>query len=261
MKSNYCIPAAVTGFVLALLLLLGGDGLDAADAERGRGTSGGATNSSDNAEYNPCPTNGDCRILPLGDSITFGARYNGGYRVELLRKAHADGKHITFVGPMENGPKEVDGVAFPPNHAGYYGQSISAIGSHMSATALSESPHIVLLMAGTNDVRNKGLKPNAPKNMDFVLDHLSTIWPDALIVVAQITPITNTADWSRAAITFNAALPDVVKAHAGKGQHVVLVDMHTGFPSDGLADGTHPNKTGCDFMAGVWYSAIGRLLH
>jgi hypothetical protein len=51
-----------------------------------------------------------------------------------------------------------------------------------------------------------------------------------------------------------------VQSRASQGKHVLLVDMYTAFPADGLSDFVHPNKTGYDWMAGVWYKAIGPLL-
>ena len=45
-----------------------------------------------------------------------------------------------------------------------------------------------------------------------------------------------------------------------KGQHVILVDQHTNFPTSDLADGTHPTQAGYVLMANVWWAAIGSLL-
>ena len=41
----------------------------------------------------------------------------------------------------------------------------------------------------------------------------------------------------------------------------MLVDMHTGFPTNELADGIHTNAAGYLRMANVWYAAIGGLLN
>jgi lysophospholipase L1-like esterase len=41
----------------------------------------------------------------------------------------------------------------------------------------------------------------------------------------------------------------------------MLVDLNTGFQSSMLStDGVHPNKSGYDFMGGVWYGAISSIL-
>jgi lysophospholipase L1-like esterase len=77
------------------------------------------------------------------------------------------------------------------------------------------------------------------------------------VVVAQLLPITF-ADPT--VVTYNNALVDIVGTRAAAGQHVVLVDMHTGFPTAELPDRIHPNEAGYVRMANVWYTAIGDLL-
>jgi hypothetical protein len=64
------------------------------------GASGAGGGSSG---YNPCPATGACKILPLGDSITDGIGFSGGYRVRLFQLALEDDKEITFVGGSMNG--------------------------------------------------------------------------------------------------------------------------------------------------------------
>ncbi len=222
--------------------------------------SGITVSGEGSTSYNPCPTSGDCRILPFGDSITDGYNVPGGYRIPLFSTAHAAGKHLTFVGSLVNGPTTVDGVAFPRNHEGHSGWTISQITDLVPSPALNTMPHIVLLMIGTNDMygSSSGV-PAAVQRLDALLGKLVSAAPNALIVVAQITPL---GDSGREALvrSYNAGLPAIVNARAAQGQHVVLVDQHTSFPTSDLADGTHPNSAGYARMAGVWYSAIGSLL-
>lgn len=77
------------------------------------------------------------------------------------------------------------------------------------------------------------------------------------MVVAQLLPITF-ADPT--VVTYNNALVDIVGTRAAAGKHVVLVDMHTGFPTAELPDRIHPNESGYARMANVWYGAIDDLL-
>ncbi len=208
--------------------------------------------------FDPCPASGDCKVLPLGDSITDGFNVAGGYRIELFRRARGAGKRMTFVGSLVNGPTTVDGVTFPRNHEGHSGSTIDQIAGLVPSPATSSSPNVVLLMAGTNDMYGTG--SGASQRLDALLGKLVSAAPNALIVVAQLTPL---GDSSRESLvrTFNAALPAIVNARRAQGQHVVLVDMHTGFPTSELADGTHPNSAGYARMAGVWYAAISSYLH
>jgi lysophospholipase L1-like esterase len=224
--------------------------------EPAAGTAGGAGASGD---HEPCPATGEpCRILPLGDSITFGLGYAGGYRVELFRRAHADGKSITFTGSLSNGPSMVDGEPFPRRNEGHSGWKIDQVADLIPSPALQELPHIVLLMIGTNDVAQNDELANAPERLDALIDRLVTNVPDALIVVATIPPLSFGGNGIE---SYNAAIPARVEARAAAGEHVLLVDVFTGFPTSELGDGVHPNQRGYERIAGVWYEAIADVLH
>ena len=100
---------------------------------------------------------GDCLVMPLGDSITEGkdgSSDGGGYREELFRRAHADGKAIKLVGSQSNGPATVDGVTWPRNHEGFSGYTIGALlNNNLTQNAIKTyKPNIVLLMIGTNNL-------------------------------------------------------------------------------------------------------------
>ena len=225
--------------------------------EGGRAAAGASGAAGTAAAHAPCPQAEVCRILPLGDSITFGIGYPGGYRVELFRRALADGKSITFTGSMTNGPSTVDGEPFPRNNEGHSGWRIDQLRPLIPSPALQDEPHIVLLMIGTNDVAQNDDLANAPERLGSLIDLLATNAPDALIVVATLVPL---SFGSAGVEAYNAAIPAVVDERVADGKHVVLVDMFEGFPTSELGDGVHPNQQGYERMAGVWYEAIGELL-
>ncbi|WP_437630603.1 SGNH/GDSL hydrolase family protein [Sorangium sp. So ce854] len=226
------------------------------------GSGGGPASSSSGGGgspdpgFQPCPATGACKILPLGDSITFGLGFDGGYRVELFRLAVKDGHEITFTGTQQmNGPAMVEGVTFPRNHEGISGETIQQIANRVPTPALREMPHIVLLHAGTNDMYRD---PNgADTRLGALLDELIAEAPDALIVVSSIIPFPGGAN---AVNTYNATIPGLVEARASAGAHVVYVDQFEGFPTSELGDGVHPNQAGYARMAGVWYEAISDYL-
>ena len=226
----------------------GGNG--GASATGGQATGGG--NGGGSGAFQPCPASGVCKIMPLGDSITEGTGYAGGYRVELFAKAVADNKNITFVGSLSNGPSNVSGVTFPKSHEGHFGWTISQVDDLIPTPALNPAPHIVLLHLGTNDI-NQNLNSGAPECLASLVDQIITKLPSALIVVAKIIPEPSKAS---GITTFNDAIPAIVQTRANAGKHVILVDQFTGFPSSELGDGVHPNQAGYARMAGVWYTAI-----
>jgi lysophospholipase L1-like esterase len=168
------------------------------------------------------------------------------------------GQHITFLGSQMNGPASVAGMTFPKQNEGHSGWKIDQMLPLIPSPALQVVPEIILVMIGTNDIAQNDRVSEAPMRLGALIDKLIGAAPNALIVVAKLTPLSS---GSSAIQTYNAALPAVIKQRADAGKHVQLVDMFTGFPTSELADGVHPNQQGCARMAGVWYAAIGGLLH
>lgn len=221
------------------------------------GQATGGTSAGGASGFEPCPASGVCKIMPLGDSITDGTGFAGGYRVELFAKAVADQKSITFVGSLSNGPNTVSGVTFPKSHEGHFGWTIKQVDDLIPDPALNPAPHIVLLHLGTNDINTSTLS-GAPERLGSLIDQIITKLPSALIVVAKIIPEPSKAS---DITTFNNAIPQIVQTRANAGKHVILVDQFTGFPSSELGDGVHPNQAGYTRMAGVWYTAVKGYLH
>ncbi len=203
-----------------------------------------------------CPGNGEaCKILPLGDSITDGIGFSGGYRVQLFRLATMNMKKITYVGSKMNGPQMVDNMPFPRRHEGTSGITIGGLDGRIPMPGLNEIPHIVLLHIGTNDMY---MSPaGAPDRLGTLIDGIVMAAPDALIVVSKIIPFSSGAS---AVNTYNNAIPAVVQKRIDAGKHILLIDQFTGFPTSELGDGVHPNQAGYSRMAGKWYEAISKYL-
>jgi hypothetical protein len=228
--------------------------------------------------HKPCPSDGSvCRIMPFGDSITDGYNHDtpGGYRVPLFRALRGAGKNFTFVGSGWNGPAQVDGVAFPPNHEGHSGWTIAPAGGRSGVSTLvakvmpQHRPHIVLLMIGTNDAIDNHDMANAPNRLGALIDSIYARLPNVLIVVAQPIPARGDAGkgddpaLNARLKAFGAAIPAVVKKRADAGKHILVVDMHTPFLSSKttlLADQWHPNAAGYARIGAQWFSVLKPLL-
>jgi lysophospholipase L1-like esterase len=221
----------------------------------------GAGGLAGNSAYQPCPTDGSaCRILPLGDSITWGIQYEGAYRVQLFSKALADQHEITFTGSLSNGPSSVSDQPFPRSNEGHSGWRIDQIAGLIPSPALETLPHIILLLIGTNDIYAPSGQSTMPERLGALLDELSAAAPSSLIVVAKIPPLAS-ASWNATIDTYNDALPGLVQSRVAAGKHVLLADMNTGFTPAMLSDDSvHPNKAGYDFIGDTWYRAISTLL-
>lgn len=222
-----------------------------------------ATTSGDDTDepggWSPCQQN-PCKVLPLGDSITFGLGYEGGYRVELFRLARSNQLALTFVGSEANGPQMVDGVPFPRAHEGFSGWTIQQIYNRLFSTmapsvAMAQEPEIVLLHIGTNDMYQG--PQGAPERLATLIDDLTERLPDSLIVVSTIIPFPQSA---ATVSTYNMALVTVVNERIAAGKHVAFVDQFEGFPTGELGDGVHPNQQGYNRMGAKWYQAISSYL-
>jgi hypothetical protein len=210
--------------------------------------------------YRPCPSSREpCRILPLGDSLTSGIGYEGGYRVALFRIARAAGKSITFTGSLQNGPMLAGGVAFPRHHEGRSGWTIEGVMATVPHPALMTIPHIVLLHVGTNDVYAHKSPEQMVERVEQLIERLELAAPQALIAVAEIVPQTDPVLRDRSA-AYNAELRRRVDARQARGEHVLVVDQFSGFSTTLLSDGVHPTQSGYEHLAHVWYAAIAPYL-
>ncbi len=215
---------------------------------------GGQQGSGGESSFSPCPTEGPCKVLPLGDSITVGvgseSAGGGGYRVELFRLAVDAGYAITFTGTQTpNGPMMVQNEVFPRQHGGISGQVIEEIGDRIPSPELTEAPHIILVHAGTNDLTFN--PQGAEQRFEPFLDELIAAAPEALVVIGGVIPM------SFYDVTpYNAHLEQVVLERASEGAHVLFVDHFEGFPMGELNDQVHPNVAGYARMAAKWFSAI-----
>ncbi len=225
-----------------------------------------------------CPTDGSaCKLMPFGDSITDGiGSSGGGYRVPLFKLALNDSKGITFVGNSKNGPGTVtvngQTISFPQSHEGHSGWTIKDGGGRdgiydlVDNTMKTNSPHIILLMIGTNDVNINLDLSNAPKRMGELLDKIIEQAPKALIVVAKLVPTTNDTTNGRVR-TYNDGIATEVQSRISAGKNLKMVDMYAAFTANSnyktalMNDELHPKDAGYSVMAQIWYDAIKSYLH
>jgi len=222
------------------------------------GQMGGAagTSTGGSSGFDPCKAS-PCVVLPLGDSITHG--YNstddGGYRTALFKLAVTANQKVTFIGSLSNGPTSVSGQNFPKMHEGHDGITITGIGDYVPPKkAFTTTPHIVLLHIGTNDMTSNANPTTAANQLDTLVTNIVQAAPDALVVVAKIVPLgySNT-NYDQ----YIAKIPDIVKTHANKNEHVVMVDMSTLPGSDIRGNGNvHPTDKGYSDMADLWYGVV-----
>ncbi|KAF2162085.1 carbohydrate esterase family 3 protein, partial [Zasmidium cellare ATCC 36951] len=214
--------------------------------------------SRDVAPGTPVDAGTELRILPLGDSITWGfASPDGnGYRLRLFNDLSGD--DVVMAGTQHNGNMQ------DYWNEGYPGKTIEFIANACGA-ALAQNPNIVLLMAGTNDmnpdasISTEGSDPNAAaQRLSNLVDQIFENVPNTVVLVAKIPQVRDSRQESNTE-KFNALIPGMVSDRANHGQHVALVDMSFITPvsiNSSLFDGVHPNEAAYQSMGDTWYQAI-----
>ncbi|PGH00630.1 hypothetical protein AJ79_08146 [Helicocarpus griseus UAMH5409] len=193
------------------------------------------------------------RILPLGDSITYGqgSTDGTGYRLPLFTL-------LNPTNPLEYIGRERHGNMPNGNnhHEGHKGFPIGPIGNTAKPN-FDQHPNIVLLMAGTNDIVFQINLADAPNVLGRVIDEIVAGCADAVVLVATLTPLLDEKREGRRRV-FNQALEGVVGARREK--KVLLVDMGRVDTVGGIngTDGIHPTDLGYRLMAEAWFEGIVR---
>ncbi|MHC4265160.1 MAG: SGNH/GDSL hydrolase family protein [Planctomycetota bacterium] len=197
------------------------------------------------------------KIMPLGDSITYGYGYpiKNGYRKPLYLSLVNGGYNIDFVGSLTNGD-------FPdPSHEGHSGWHAAQDGTtndildRVHDWLTSNPADIVLLHIGTNDITDANQDPN---EVSDILDEIDRYSEDITVILALII---NRATYNPETTQYNNELNSMALGRITAGDDIIIVDMESAlnYPTD-MSDNLHPNTAGYAKMADVWYDALKTLL-
>lgn len=199
------------------------------------------------------------KIMPLGDSITYGQGSAGGYRAPLYKLLANANYNVNFIGSQtDNAPAWLPQT----NHEGHSGYRIDQIQSgFLNWIKSTSTPDIILLLIGTNDYGQNKDTNNAATRLDQLITLITKNVPDAKLVVANLTVRTDYPNLETSIENgFNPYVPTIVANHAALGQHVSFVDMHAALSASDLGDKLHPNESGYNKMANTWFNAITTLV-
>ncbi len=213
------------------------------------------------------------RIMPLGDSITYGAcsALGGGYRAPLWTLLRNGNYNVDFVGTQTNNPRK-DGSLGDVDHEGHSGWKLSSssVGVYENINAWFSSirdPHVILLHLGTNDTGDGETTfcSTATNRLERLLDRIHECQPSAKIIVTtllrRIGSDSNVSKFNWISTSFNPFIEGVVASQRAKGQDAYYLDMCSAVTDDGLdTDGLHPNDTGYSMMADAWYAKIQEII-
>ncbi|MFF3328711.1 FG-GAP-like repeat-containing protein [Streptomyces sp. NPDC002888] len=193
----------------------------------------------------------DIRLMPLGDSITYGVESSDrtGYRDELYDYLEADARSVDFVGSVRAGSMS------DPDNEGHPGDRIDEIAPFAACHVKRYQPNVITLHAGTNDMNQDYQLASAPDRLKKLINRALTDSPEATVLVARLIP-TAKAGLQPRIDAYNAALPAMVKDLQREGKHVVLVDMGQVSVSDGLENDAHPTDEGYAKMADAWHRGL-----
>jgi lysophospholipase L1-like esterase len=150
---------------------------------------------------------------------------------------------VDFVGSRDAGPPGLDG-----DNEGHSGWTISRIARRVDRWLAAYRPEVVLLHAGTNDVRTNGYRAGAAKRLGVLLNRIRRDRPGAHIFVAKITG-SRQARLQRRIDAYNRGVRRMVAARHDPRLH--LVDQ-----AHVRAPWLHPNDAGYAAMADMWFTAL-----
>ncbi len=192
--------------------------------------------------------------MPLGDSITDGLGYAGAYRRYLWQQlVTQQGYNFDFVGSLSNGTAHLG----DKNHEGHSGWRIRDLRAQIDGWMNTYQPDIVLLLIGSNDAEQNDDMPNAPARLQDLIQRMHTLRPGLVTVVSTATP---EAGEPVDIPEFNSHIPGVVNTLQANGCDVVLVDGYSALTLSDLDDGIHPNWTGHQKLAQVFYPPLKTFL-
>lgn len=205
---------------------------------------------------------GDCRVMPLGDSLTAFAE---SYRGPLYRTLKSEGLKVDFVGsgqwePIGGGDPDAEGHGGfrigPDDGVDYQGKPAN-LDAYIVDWLKSGKPNVILLAIGTNDLAAGGaIAASAPGKLQNLVSKIRQLAPDAYLVVGDIPPNTNATSVNPQV----KAVGDVIKKVAdGSDPKVLFGDtarrlLDSGFTSAlHTSDGTHFTVDGGVLFAKAWY--------
>jgi VCBS repeat-containing protein len=206
------------------------------------------------------------KILPLGDSITYGwtaidyqqgqTNTENGYRGPLWWDFASNAMLIDMVGPNTSG----DSSLADQSHAGYPNYRSDQVATLLPGIMTSSTPDAILLMIGTNDIfQETAPASHVTDSINSMIASVTATSPSTHIYVATLMPINQAQDGqpgdAAMVATVNAAIRATVTQAVAAGENVSLVDLSAMTLSD-IADAAHPTAAGYTKLAQIWYNAI-----
>lgn len=204
------------------------------------------------------------RLMPLGDSITFGYgdEKNGGYRGPLGRLLADAGYAIDFVGTQS------DGAIAQPRHEGHSGWCADQVREDVYGWLTANPPDVILLHIGTNSISREDGAEAVAGEIDGILNEIDryerAAGTAATVVLAQIVNRRDSEALAEETTRLNACLASLAAGRLASGDRLMVANVEEAlaYPADLFFDDypVHPNASGYVRIAQVWFDAVARLL-
>ncbi len=216
------------------------------------------------------------KIMPLGDSITWGTNpdelNSPGYRRLLDSLLTNAGYNFDFVGSLIGGePNDFD--RDNEGHPGWYAlrntNTSQSMFHQLNNFLTNNPPEIVFIHIGTNDIASQLEPRTAAEIADAVIDLLDIIYnynPNIITIVAKI--IDRDDNYHQKTMDFNTELENKVNSlPSAQKEKIIIVDMYNELgvrwnnPGNiNFSDNIHPSNIGYQKMADVWYNTLINVL-
>ena len=221
------------------------------------------------------------RIMPLGDSITYGLfgndepcdpnvatcdnnsypreeTYITGYRLPLYNTLTNSGYNIDFVGSLQVGSAvmpDSDCEGHPGLKADFTDPNKS-LAQNVANWLTSNPADVVLLHIGTNDISGDD---EDPQEVATILDNIDSVSEDTTVILARIISRLDGKD--QQTTTFNDNVVQMAQGRIANGDKIIIVDQESAltYPDD-MFNPLHPNETGYNKMAATWAAALETFL-
>ena len=222
------------------------------------------------------------KIMPVGDSITFGMGETGGYRKYLDVNLKAKNISFDMVGPEGSNSASFNyngqNVSYDDNHAGYSGFQIKEEPSWAQQQGSSGSlynklksnnavkkyqPDIILLIIGTNDMTANRSMDACASDLRSLVDYMLADMPSGgAIFMGSIPEFTAYGGNAQRVANYNNTVKSVAEEYANAGKNVKFADVHGSMngTADLGSDNLHPNGSGYQKMGKFWAETIADYL-
>jgi acyl-CoA thioesterase I len=248
-------------------------------------------------------------IMPLGDSLTWGwdglsdpsTMDTGGYRSPLYQALTADGINVNYVGVNNENPGPVLTAAGETAQNGFNGYRIDQIAANLAGDdpvsndnnyggywltggggtgRLAETPNIILLQIGTNDLTQgydllyipvpgttetpQQLASDTATRLGNLISQIMTYEPQATLLVDGAPLMDSPPGALELSQDYDLDVESIISSQF-QGKDVYYVDMWDAMADNPIPgnqlfstanDGVHLNMYGYDVIAQAWENAI-----